>query len=55
MIDTRMQLINMVYEAVYESNPEAIANGFDAAVWLDNWLMQPLPALGWIIPDLIVR
>lgn len=43
-------LINMVYQAVKDSNPEAIVNEFDSGKWLRNWLTEPLPTLGGVAP-----
>lgn len=50
MNETFEQLTNMVYQAVYDSNPEAISIGFDAAIWVREWLLKPLPAMGGIVP-----
>lgn len=43
-------LINLVYQAVKDSNPEEIVNGFDSEKWLRNWLSEPLPTLGGVAP-----
>lgn len=45
-------MINMVHHAVMESNPEIIATGgFDAAKWLKQWLLKPLPVIGGEAPS----
>ena len=40
-------LLDQVRQMVKESG---CPTGFDAAVWLENWLAQPLPALGGALP-----
>jgi hypothetical protein len=45
--ERRQQLVQTVQTIVCESGePE----GFDAARWLDDWLLRPLPALGGRVP-----
>ncbi len=44
-------LIDMVHEAIGDSNPEAIQEGFDPAEWLNDWLTRPLPTLGGVTPS----
>jgi hypothetical protein len=45
--ERRQQLVQAVQTIVCESGEHA---GFDAAVWLDDWLRRPLPALGGRLP-----
>ncbi len=45
------KLIGLVQTIVDESGDPDAAKGFDAAVWLEEWLSQPNPALGGMLPS----
>lgn len=45
-----VSLVKMVHDTVEDSNPEAIASGFDAATWLERWITKPLPAINNKVP-----
>ena len=44
----RRRLIAIAQKIVVESGDAA---GFDAAIWVDEWLRQPLPAIGEQSPE----
>jgi uncharacterized protein (DUF2384 family) len=44
------KLIGLVQTIVDESGDPEAAEGFNAAVWLEEWLSQPNPALGGALP-----
>lgn len=45
------KLIGLVQSIVEESGDPEIAEGFDAAVWFEEWLSKPNPALGGVAPS----
>ncbi|MBN3761240.1 antitoxin Xre-like helix-turn-helix domain-containing protein [Burkholderia sp. Ac-20365] len=45
------KLIGLVQTVVDESGDPDVAKDFDAAQWLEEWLSQPNPALGGMLPS----
>jgi len=46
-LNNRSKLISVAQMIVEESGD---TGNFDAGVWIDNWLDQPMPALDWKKP-----
>jgi putative toxin-antitoxin system antitoxin component (TIGR02293 family) len=45
------KLIGLVQTVIDESGDPDLAKDFDAAQWLEEWLSQPNPALGGMLPS----
>lgn len=51
MFNAKQELEQVVERMVRESGDP---DGFDAAGWLDKWMMAPIPALGGNTPQSVV-
>ncbi|MDO8777967.1 MAG: MbcA/ParS/Xre antitoxin family protein [Burkholderiaceae bacterium] len=48
--DAAFDTLLAVMHQILQDDADAHAKNFDASQWLAMWIMQPVPALGWVTP-----